>query len=217
MKRRTPAWYLDLYFAAGIGALALAVWVFSTLVEDVLERDPLVRWDEAAAAWVHAHTTPAGVRFFAALTHLGSATVTWIIAAVGVPVLLRRRILLTAWAAAFLGAAILEHALKRVVRRARPPAEISYVESESYSFPSGHVLKGLVCYAMLAFVVDRLAELRGRRRVAVYAAAAALIAGIAWSRVYLGAHYPSDIFAAFAVGVAWLGICLVGIRVMERR
>jgi membrane-associated phospholipid phosphatase len=217
MSRRIPAWYLDLYFAAGVSVLALAIWVFSQLVEDVLDRDPLVRWDAAVAAWVHAQTTPSGVRFFTALSHLGSATVTWTIAAVGVPVLVRRWTLLTAWAAAFVGAAVLEQLLKRMIQRTRPPDEISHVESHSYSFPSGHALKGLVCYAMLAFVVGRLADFRGARRAALYVAAAALIAAIAWSRMYLGAHYPSDIFAAFTVGVAWLAICFVGIRVAERR
>lgn len=217
MRRRAPAWYLDLYFAAGVSVLSLAIWVFSALVEDVLDRDSLVRWDAAVAAWVHAQTTPNGVRFFSALTRLGSAAVTWTIAAVGVPVLLRRRILLTGWAAAFVGAAILEQVLKRVVQRTRPPAEIAYVESESYSFPSGHALKALVCYAMLAFVTSRLAELRGPRRAALYAAAAALVTALGWSRVYLGAHYPSDVIAAFAAGVAWLAICLVGIRLAERR
>jgi undecaprenyl-diphosphatase len=217
VSRRAPAWYLDLYFAAGAGVLALAIWVFSQLVEDVLDRDPLVRRDAAVAAWVHAQTTPGGVRFFSVLSQLGSATVTWIVAAVGVPVLRRRRILLTAWAAAFVGAALLEQVLKRVVQRTRPPAEIAYVESESYSFPSGHALKGLVCYSMLAFVVTRLAELRGARRAAAYTAAATLIAAIGWSRIYLGAHYPSDVFAAFTVGVAWLAICFLGIRLGERR
>jgi undecaprenyl-diphosphatase len=200
-----------------VSVLALAIWVFAALVENVLDRDPLVRWDAAVAAWAHAQTTPDGVRFFSALTRLGSAAVTWTIAAVGVPVLLRRPILLTGWAAAFVGAAILEQVLKRVVQRVRPPADISYVESESYSFPSGHVLKGLVCYAMLAFVVGRLAELRGPRRAALYVAATALIAAIGWSRVYLGAHYPGDVFAAVTVGVAWLAICFVGIRLAERR
>jgi membrane-associated phospholipid phosphatase len=215
--RTPPAWYLDVYLAAGVSVLALATWLYSALVEDVLDRDPLARWDAAVAAWAHAQTTPTGVRFFTALTHLGSAMVSWTIAAVGVPLLRRRPILLTGWAAAFVGAAILEQVLKRVVQRTRPPAEIAYVESHSYSFPSGHVLKGLVCYTMLAFVVTRFAKLRGLPRAALYVAAAALVAVIGWSRIYLGAHYPSDVLAAFAVGSAWLAICLVGIRLAERR
>ena len=212
MTQRRPTWYLDLYFIVGVAVLALAIWVFHTLVEDVLERDPLVRWDAAVASWVHSHTTGSGVRFFTVVTHLGSATAVWVIAAVGVPVLRRRRVLMTAWAAAFVGAALLEKVLKQAIQRARPPADISHVESESYSFPSGHAIKGLVCYAMLAYVLGRVADLEGPRRIAVYVAAAALIAAIGWSRVYLGAHYPSDVVAGFVVGIAWVAICLVGVR-----
>ena len=217
MTNRRPVWYLDLYFGAGVVLLALAIWAFSTLVEDVLEQDPLVRWDAAVATWVHARTSPSGVRFFSLLTHLGSASATWAIAALGVILLRRRPVLLTAWAAAFIGAHILSRVLKRVVQRTRPPDEISHVDHESFSFPSGHSLKAVVCYVMLAYVIARLLELNGARRTAVYLAAAAVIAAVGWSRVYLGAHYPSDVLAGFAVGLAWLAICLTGVRLVGRQ
>jgi undecaprenyl-diphosphatase len=217
VTRRRPAWYLDLYFAAAVAVLALAIWAFSTLVEDVLDRDPLVRWDAAVASWVHARTSPGGVRFFSAVTHLGSATAVWTIAALGVPVLRRHRVMVTAWAAAFVGAAILEKVLKRAIERTRPPATMSYVDSESYSFPSGHALKALVCYVMLAYVLARLAHLGGSRRIAVYVATATLIAAIGWSRIYLGAHYPSDVLAGLVVGIAWVAICLIGVRLAGRK
>jgi hypothetical protein len=47
--KRGPVWYLDVYFGAGVALLALAIWAFSTLVEDVLDRDAFVRWD--ASTW----------------------------------------------------------------------------------------------------------------------------------------------------------------------
>jgi membrane-associated phospholipid phosphatase len=217
MTKRRPVWYLDLYFGAGVVLLVLAIWASSTLVEDVLERDPLVRWDTAMATWVHARTSPSGVRFFSVLTQLGSAGVTWAIAALGVPLLRRRPVLLTAWAAAFIGAHILSRVLKRVVQRTRPPDEISHVDHESFSFPSGHSLKAAVCYVMLAYVIAHLFELTQARRVAVYVATGAVIAAVGWSRVYLGAHYPSDVLGGFAVGLAWLAICLTGVRLLGRR
>ena len=217
MTKRRPVWYLDLYFGAGVVLLALAIWAFSTLVEDVLEQDPLVRWDTAVATWVHARTSSGGVRFFSMLTHLGSATATWAIAAVGLLPLRRRPVLLTAWAAAFVGAHLLGRVLKRVVQRTRPPDEISHVDHESFSFPSGHSLKAVVCYVMLAYVIARLLELNAGRRAAVYLAAAAVIAAVGWSRVYLGAHYPSDVLGGFAVGLAWLAICLTGVRLVGRQ
>jgi membrane-associated phospholipid phosphatase len=216
-RPRNRTWYLDIYLAAGVTVLALAIWTFSELVEDVLDRDPLVRWDAAVALWVHARTTPMGVQLLTALTHLGSATVTWAIAAAGVPVLRRRATLLTGWAAAFIGASILEQVLKMSVQRARPPDNVAHVDSQSYSFPSGHALKAVVCYAMLAFVAGRLGDLHGVRRILLYVAAGVLIAAIGATRVYLGAHYASDVLGAFAVGVAWLAICFVGIRLAEHR
>ncbi len=217
MTKRRPVWYLDLYFGAGVALLALAIWAFSTLLEDVLDRDALVRWDAAVAAWVHARTSSGGVRFFSVVTHLGSATVTWTIAAVGVPLLRRRPVLLTAWAAAFIGAHILSRVLKSAVQRTRPPDEISHVDHESFSFPSGHALKAVVCYVMLAYIIAHLAELNKGRRMAVYLTTGALIAAIGWSRIYLGAHYPSDVLGGFAVGLAWLAVCLTGVRLIRRQ
>jgi undecaprenyl-diphosphatase len=214
---RQRAWYLELYFVAGVSVLALAIWGFRQLTEDILDRDPLVRWDAAVAGWVHAWSTPAGVRFYSILTQLGSATAIWTVAAAGVPLLRRRRILLTGWAAAFVGAAVLEKVLKAAIQRHRPPDAVSHVEHSSFSFPSGHALKGIVCYVMLAFVIGRVADLHGPRRVALYVAAAGIVAAIGWSRVYLGAHYPSDVFGAFAAGIAWLTVCFVGIRLAEGR
>lgn len=216
MTKRRPAWYLDLYLGAGVAILALAIYAFNTLVDHVLDRDPLVRWDAAAAAWVHARTSAGGVRFFSILTQLGSGPMTWFVAAAGVPFLRRRPVVLTAWAAAFIGAHILGRVLKRVIQRTRPPDDISHVDHESFSFPSSHSLKAVVCYVMLAYVISRLFELRGARRTAVFATASALILAIGWSRLYLGAHYPSDVLGGFAVGLAWVAVILTCVRVAHR-
>ena len=39
-----------------------------------------------------------------------------------------------------------------------------------------------------------------------------MVALVALTRVYLGVHYLSDVLAAFAEGVAWLTLCLTGLR-----
>ena len=70
----TPAlspWYRDRRPVLGVAVAAVAVRVFGVLLEDVWEREALVRWDAAAAAWTHHHATPGGRRFFHGLTQLG--------------------------------------------------------------------------------------------------------------------------------------------------
>ncbi len=86
--------------------------------------------------------------------------------------------------------------LKQVFGRDRPPlrypepAALVHVPG-SASFPSGHAATSFACAVILARAAPRL-------RFALYALAAL----IAWSRVYVGVHYPLDVVAGAALGVA---------------
>jgi len=70
-------------------------------------------------------------------------------------------------------------------------------ETGSNSFPSGHVSFAVA----LAFALYFLA--RGTRWAKVVAVAGAVMAVIvAWSRLYVGVHYPTDVIASFLAGSA---------------
>ena len=55
----------------------------------------------------------------------------------------------------------------------------------------------------------------GKRRadVTVGVAATLLVIGVGFSRLYLGAHYPSDVLAGFAAGIVWLAACISAVEV----
>lgn len=208
--------YLGLHLTLGLAVAVLAIWAFAALLEEVTDNETLVRWDELAAALIHAHTTPAGLRFFAHVTWLGSPVVLGALAMAGAIVLLRRRILLLGWLAAFAGSTLVGAVLKFAVQRTRPPYGTAFLHSHSYSFPSGHALGATVGYGMVAFIAVHLAHPSRAQRVLICVAAVLLIALVGLSRIYLGVHYPSDVGGGFVAGVAWLAICGSGIRVAER-
>ncbi|SIS18818.1 Membrane-associated phospholipid phosphatase [Natronorubrum thiooxidans] len=83
-----------------------------------------------------------------------------------------------------------------------PPAlESSYVSTVTiggYGFPSGHALGATVAYGLLA-----LTPRTGTRRVRL-AVAGVIVLAVSCSRVVLAVHYPGDIVAGIAVGVAYL-------------
>jgi len=210
-------WYRDRRLVVGIAVAVVAVWIFGVLFEDVWEREALVRWDAAAAAWVHRHTTPGGTHFFHGLTQLGASNFTLMTAAAIAPALWRQRVLFAGWIAAFAGGVGLEYLFKAIMQRARPPFAAAILHHPTYSFPSGHAMASIVGYTMLAYLIVRLTGWRGRRRRAVFAGAAALILALGFSRVYLGVHYPSDVLGGFAIGGAWVALCLTVIRAVEHR
>jgi undecaprenyl-diphosphatase len=94
---------------------------------------------------------------------------------------------------------LLNVALKDSFRRARPLIDDPLVHLATYSFPSGHAVASTVFYGMVCALVFR--RTRSRRWRALAATVAAfMVPLVAFSRVYLGAHFLSDVIAGIAVG-----------------
>jgi undecaprenyl-diphosphatase len=98
-------------------------------------------------------------------------------------------------------------ALKLIVGRVRPCAALAGVHAlctapTDPSFPSGHASGAFTVVSFLIVVLGAREALRGRpvARGAMTAALVAVAVGIAWSRVYLGVHYPGDVAAGAVLG-----------------
>lgn len=96
--------------------------------------------------------------------------------------------------------------LKALVHRARPGVD-ALVHAHGYSFPSGHTAAAALMAGWLVHAV-----FQGTRhaawRCASVAAGLALVGSVAFSRVYLGVHHPTDVLGAVLAGAAWLFLCL---------
>ena len=93
--------------------------------------------------------------------------------------------------------------LKITLARARPDRWSAIVTEKTYSFPSGHAVLTTVFFGGLAAIVCHLTK-KAAPRVLAVAAAAALVAAVAVSRVYLGAHWPTDTVGGFLTGLVWV-------------
>lgn len=205
-SRFDPGSHLGLGLTLRLVGCALAVWAFSGLLDAVLDNDALVRLDQVIASWFHSHTTTAGLAIFNVVTQLGSPVADVIIGVVAVYLLWRREYpLLFTWLGASLGGKIIEYIIKNTVHRSRPEYAAAYLHGASYSFPSGHTMTATVCYLLLAYLVA--ARQSARVRTWAFIAAAVIIAAVAFSRLYLGVHYLSDVLGGFAAGFAWLTVC----------
>jgi membrane-associated phospholipid phosphatase len=133
-----------------------------------------------------------------------AATAGWLVVlgAAELWLLLHRRLRSAAFlAVAGLGSPILNLVLKDIVHRPRPVLTHPIEVANGWAFPSGHTQSATVgCGVLLVVFLPSLTRVAARWAVA---AAVAVVAAVALSRMALGVHYPSDVTGSVLVGVAW--------------
>jgi undecaprenyl-diphosphatase len=99
------------------------------------------------------------------------------------------------------GGILIANLTKGLTGRARPAvAHLEHVTGSSY--PSGHTTQASAFWTSLLLVVLAGGVSRAGERLAV-AGTAVIVLAVAWSRVYLGVHHPSDVVAGAALGAGW--------------
>jgi membrane-associated phospholipid phosphatase len=192
----------------GCAIVAAAAAVFVAMAGALDARDAVGRFDVALAQALRLHLSPATLRVFAGITHLGDERTLTALCIVVAAVLLwrRQRALALTWVAAVAGNGMLNRLLKSAFERARPAHDHGLVVADGWSFPSGHSSGSVAAYGMLAYVILRFVSTRGQLPPLLLAAALAFTTGV--SRVFLQVHYASDVLAGFSSGLAWLTICV---------
>jgi len=203
-RRRDPSSYL---LAAVVLVLVGAAAAFADIAEDYLTGDPIVRWDVDFAAWLHAHAVTPAIDVFKIVTLAGNVVVLVVLSLGAVAYLLRKRKINEAilLCVAAVGIEVLDAGLKLAFHRPRP--RLAYTHLDTYSFPSGHAAGATAIYGVLAFLIARNGG--PRRWITCGALFVAVVIVIGFSRLYLEAHYLSDVLAGAALGLVWLSACVL--------
>ena len=213
LDRRSP---YGLRLTINLVLFAAGVWAFAALLEDVLERDALVRWDLSVNRWFHAHATAAGLRFFSLVSLFGLEIVRVVFVLVALWLWHRReRVLMWAWLVTTVGGWIVDVVIKTTVHRSRPQYAAAFLRGHSYSFPSGHTMGATVAYTLMAFVTATTLKVTRGGRLALYVASSVIVLAVGFSRVYLGVHYPSDVLAGLSIGLAWMVASLTAVGILR--
>jgi membrane-associated phospholipid phosphatase len=195
--------------ALGLIVFAIMTYGLWEISEGISGREPATFADSEISARLHTHARqPLTTAMFAVTTFGSTQWVTWLTAAFIAYFIVRRRFYwMLAFATSVFGGMLLNKLLKYFFHRTRPFFQDPLLTLTSYSFPSGHTMMATVLYgAIAAYLLSRTND--WRQRLLIILAAALLILLVAFSRVYLGAHYLTDVLGAMAEGLAWLSLCL---------
>lgn len=197
----TPDWRI----LALLGlVLAASAFVFVELLEDMIE-DPLIPLDIFVYEGMQRLRSPGLDAVLIAITELGDTGVVIMVTAIVAFWLVWRGAWRTLiyWLTAITGASVINTAIKAALARPRP-VELYLQGASNWSFPSGHSTVNAVLYGCLAMIIIR--ECRPGQRIPVAVVAAILIVLIGFSRLYLGAHWASDVLGGFVFGAMWLAL-----------
>jgi undecaprenyl-diphosphatase len=107
---------------------------------------------------------------------------------------------------------VLVQLIKLLVARPRPGAGL--VTALGYSFPSGHAAAAAAGWGAIAVVLMELTT-RWSTRVVLATAGLLIALLVGVSRVYLGAHEPTDVLGGWALGAAWVAGLTAALHVYD--
>ena len=178
----------------------LALLVFAVLLLLVTQVPVVSFWDSKISQWTQQLRSPALDPVMLTVTLFGDTRMAiLIVAVVAIGLLVVRRWWLSLHLVCVgLSAMLSVSILKSVIGRARP--EIVDGSLRTLSFPSGHACTAALVAGLLAVLLAY--RQNATTRYTIYAVATLLAALVAFSRVYLLAHWPSDVIAGLALGYA---------------
>ena len=114
------------------------------------------------------------------------------------------------------GAVGLYDIVKPLIGRPRPPSAIWIGHFSGAAFPSGHAAQSVAFYAMLAIVLGAGRSASAKTMLWSVAVLVALVVG--GSRIYLGAHWLTDVLGGYALGACCVAaVVIVMLAISSRR
>ena len=198
-------------FQNGFSASALLLWLALAALTGLLSvygansTDPA--WETEAISWVQSASPDAFRQIARFMTVIGRSPVSTVIPVVTIAAMwLWGQRHLSVFLAAAVVARVLSVVIKELVDRPRPSASVVDVTYElgGHSFPSGHALGATLFYGFLIYWAEVSISNKPVRRL-VQGSLAFVIVLMGYSRVELGAHWPTDVLGGYAIGLLVLG------------
>jgi len=185
--------------------VVVALFAFAGLAADLMTGGPLTRMDIPISQWFHVHNNVHFTQAMGLVSALHGTSAICAMAAVAAALLAwaRQYRWLLALVVSVPGGLVLNALVKHAFERTRPVFDDVPAAIHTYSFPSGHTAGATVWWGFLLLIWCGFTP-RPALRLSGIVVAVLLVALTALSRVVLGAHFPTDVVAGVAEGVAWL-------------
>lgn len=177
----------------------VSAYTFVDLAGDVWLKEGFA-WDIPIIQSIHQSSSPLLDLIFRGITFTAGPIGIVIAVVIGCLWLwkLNQKFQMMSLAFSVIGMALITSILKVIFQRPRPDIIPPLVAEASYSFPSGHTGSAVAFYGLLGYFLWQEQH---------YVAAAlswSWVILVMLSRIYLGAHYPSDVLASLALGIIWV-------------
>lgn len=194
--------------------MSLVLGVLFVIMMVLVGADRIAWFDQSIIDVVQGMENEGLTRIMKGFTFLGSslvATLLSVIAFLFLWLVLRHRKELLMFLLSVGGSEIWNIIIKNWMQRQRPNTH-RMIEISGFSFPSGHSMAAFALYGTLTYLLWRhIPALAGRIAMIVIGVALTLLIGI--SRIYLGVHYPSDVFGGYLASATWL---MLSIYIFEK-
>ncbi|KAB8320367.1 phosphatase PAP2 family protein [Tolypothrix campylonemoides VB511288] len=185
----------------------LPLQIFGLLAVEVWKHEGGFPWDVSVLIAIHSTAQAQLDAIAVTLTKFGSFRIVFpVVCVLGLVLLIQKRWRsLTYLLTSVVGSGIINRTAKEFMHRVRPHLWDSQAPELDFSFPSGHSMTSMTLVATLVILTWGSVWCW-----VILIVGSLFVLAIAWTRLYLGVHFPSDILAGWMVSIAWaIGVSLI--------
>jgi len=206
-----------LYLTIGATVSAVFFFIFFNFIEEIFDKSSLLVFDKNVISFIESIRTPLLNKIMAFITYMGNsiAIVISFLIVVILLIILKKFRYLYSLLISMSSSVVFVLLIKNIIGRQRPPVENALIVLKDFSFPSGHSYMAVAFYGLIIYFIFDMFK-NNNTKYFILLAGIIFILSLGFSRLYLGVHWPSDVFAGFAAAIALIAAIITILEIKEK-